>query len=653
MTRLSICCLLLIGAVQGVFAQLSNWSYYEDTTMTFSSPRATDLNGDGIKDIILGAGAEQQTKVSAIAVDGEDGSLLWKKNADDELFTSAVFLDVNGDGTKDVIIGGRTAELHCFNGKDGSSIWEYFPYNKKKTVDSGYYNFYQPQIIPDQNNDGVNDLLITNGGDKSKSYTDTVGRPAGKIMVINGKNGNLMAKIRTPDKRETYMAPVVHDFNNDGKLQVIIGTGGETMSGALWVIDLEHVMKKKVDKATQLLFTGKKGFIPPPCIANLNGDGYDDLIVNAYNGDVIAFSGEDFSQLWRVDLQGYETQCTPAIGNFVGSHHPDVLAVLYKGNAPAFKDYIQLVINGRTGEIAWRDSLADLQFASPNAFDYNGDGFDEALFSFNTKSGAVFTHSIATYNFQNNKIEYLVSAEKGINLSSTPLLEDLDNNGELDLVYAVGKNDANPTADDGIYIKMIPDICETPVWGVAWGSYLGTGHNGVYTFRWKNCSSSLLSVALTKQQPSCNFKEDGSLALTVSPGAKPIRYNWSDGTSKSGIDNRGEGAYQVRVIDNDGCTQLDTYKLKDPYEIEIRGDSTFCFGDASGNAVISSSGCQCAHSGCVYEWSNGGEDHGNYGVKAGVYTVILTHLDGCVVYDTVEVFNTDPILDTAIIHHIS
>lgn len=653
MKRLSLCLVFLFGAFTSMWAQLSSWSYYEDTTMTFSSPRATDLNGDGIKDIVLGAGAEKKTKVSAIAVDGEDGSLLWKKNADDEMFISAIFLDVNGDGTKDAIVGGRTAELYCLNGKNGNTIWEYFPYNKNKAADSGYYNFYQPQIIPDQNNDGIEELLITNGGDKSKSYTDTVGRPAGKIMVINGKTGKLMAKVRTPDKRETYMAPVVHDFNKDGKLQVILGTGGETMSGSLWVIQLEHIMNKKVDKAERLLFTGKKGFIPPPCIADVNGDRFDDLIVNAYNGDVIAFSGEDLAQLWRVDLDGYETQCTPAIGNFVGSHHPDVLAVLYKGNAPAFKDYIQLVIDGYTGKVAWRDSMGDLQFASPNAFDYDGDGFDEALLSFNTRSGSTFTHSIAAHNFRTNKTEYLVSAEKGINLSSTPLVEDLDGNGELDLVYAVGKNDVNPTADDGIYLKMLPDICEEPKWGVAWGSYLGTQHTGRYTFKWKNCNSAAFDVALTKKQPSCNLKQDGSLALTVSPGAKPIRYNWSDGTSHSKIENRGQGTYQVRIIDNNGCTELDTYRLKDPYEISIRGDSTFCYGDASGNAVISSSGCQCAHSGCTYKWSNGSEDHGNYGVKAGVYSVILTHNDGCVVYDTVEVFDTDPILDTAIINHIS
>lgn len=652
MKRLPILLTLLAFAFTAS-AQLKKWSYYEDTTATFSSPRAIDLNDDGIKDIVMGAGAEQKTKVSAFAVNGEDGSLMWKKNADDEMFTSAIFMDVNGDDIQDVFIGGRTAELHCLDGEDGTSIWEFFPYNKKKAVDSGYYNFYQPQIIPDQNNDGINDLLVTNGGDKSKSYTDTVGRPAGKIMVVSGKDGKLLAKIRTPDKRETYMAPVVHDFNNDGKLQVIIGTGGETMSGALWVINLDHVMKKRVDKASRLLFTGKKGFIPPPCIANLNGDKHDDLIVNAYNGDVIAFSGEDFSQLWRVDLEGYETQCTPAIGNFVGSHHPDVLAVLYKGSAPAFKDYIQLVINGHTGEVAWRDSLADLQFASPNAFDYDGDGFDEALFSFNTKSGTSFTHSIATYNFQSDKIDYLVSSEKGINLSSTPLLEDIDANGKLDLIYSVGKNDAIPGSDDGIYLKMLPDICTLPVWGVAWGSYLGTAYDGHYQFKWKNCGSADLSVALTKSQPSCNLKKDGSLALTVFPGVKPIRYNWDDGSSKSKLENKGQGTYIVRVIDDKGCTVLDTFKLKDPYEITITGDSTFCAGEASGNATISSSGCQCAHSGCTYLWSNGSTDHGNYGVKAGVYSVILKHKDGCIVYDTVEVFDTDPILDTAIVKHIT
>lgn len=643
----SLYTLLLIAFVSfSAKAQLSQWSYYEDTTGTLSSPKAADLNNDGILDIVMGSGAEDKTKVTTIAIDGSDGTLLWKSTNQNEVFGSAVFYDANKDKVPDVLMCGRTGILSCLNGANGNTIWEFFDRDKKEASDSGWHNFFQPQVLPDLNNDGYDDILVVNGGDKSKSYTDTVGRPAGNIMLISGKNGNVIAQIETPDGQEAYMAPVVHDFNNDSKLQVIFGSGGETMSGALWVIKLEDLLNENNKRAQRLAFTGKKGFIPPPAIADLNDDGFDDLIVNAYNGKIMAFSGEDFKKMWTVHEEGFETQCTPAIGNFTGSHHPDVLTVLFKGNAPNFKDYMQVLIDGQSGKVVWMDSLSDLQFASPNAFDYDNDGFDEALFSFNYLSGSDFTHSLSVYDFQTNKETLLVSGEKGINLSSTPLISDLDGNGQVDIVYSVRKSTTNPIATDGIYIKMIPGVSRMPAWGIAWGGYLGANNSSQYNFEGQICSISKLDISLSKKQPSCNGYKDGYLGIIASKGQKPYVYNWNDGNTSAIRDKLGQGVYYVRTMDNSGCYSIDTFKLKDPYEINIFGDSTFCEGEASGNARITSSGCVCANSGCKYVWNTGGEDHGLYGVKAGTYTVILTHTDGCVVYDTVTVFNASPILDS-------
>lgn len=106
------------------------------------------------------------------------------------------------------------------------------------------------------------------------------------------------------------------------------------------------------------------------------------------------------------------------------------------------------------------------------------------------------------------------------------------------------------------------------------------------------------------------------------------------------------GTYIVRYMDQQGCFQLDTVKLKDPYEVEISADETFCPNEATGAAYISSSGCKCANSGCKYKWSNGGTDHSIYSLEPGIYTIELTHADGCKVYDTVEVRRSHPIIDT-------
>lgn len=72
------------------------------------SPRTADLNGDGIKYIVLGAGkAEFQGSDSAIAaLNGKNGELLWTNSARDQIFISPGFLDINKDDTQDIIIGG-------------------------------------------------------------------------------------------------------------------------------------------------------------------------------------------------------------------------------------------------------------------------------------------------------------------------------------------------------------------------------------------------------------------------------------------------------------------------------------------------------------------------------------------------------------------
>ena len=74
-----------------------------------SSPRTADLNGDGVLDIVMGAGANesQETSQGIVAFDGQTGNILWEQAAADQVYGSATFYDVTGDGISDVFIGGE------------------------------------------------------------------------------------------------------------------------------------------------------------------------------------------------------------------------------------------------------------------------------------------------------------------------------------------------------------------------------------------------------------------------------------------------------------------------------------------------------------------------------------------------------------------
>src|SRR5215204_5250416 len=68
-----------------------------------SSPRAADLNQDGVLDIVMGAGKNefQSCKQGILALDGKTGDVLWQQEAHDQVYGSATFCDITGDGIKD------------------------------------------------------------------------------------------------------------------------------------------------------------------------------------------------------------------------------------------------------------------------------------------------------------------------------------------------------------------------------------------------------------------------------------------------------------------------------------------------------------------------------------------------------------------------
>ena len=126
----------------------NTWSSGFDAVRSYSSPRATDLNSDGVDDIILGAGMVGfASPYGAIALDGIDGSTLWLMESTNEIFASPIHHDFNGDNIDDIVVAGRDAELRLIDGSDGSLIWTFWNYSGVHPNDSGWYNFYALKLL--------------------------------------------------------------------------------------------------------------------------------------------------------------------------------------------------------------------------------------------------------------------------------------------------------------------------------------------------------------------------------------------------------------------------------------------------------------------------------------------------------------------------
>ena len=468
------------------------WSAAFPGVGTTSSPRVADLNGDGVLDIVLGAGGEEfsNTEYGVLALDGATGDLLWKIPARNQVVGSAMFRDITGDGIEDVFIGGRSAQLMAIDGREGSIIWEFLGDIEGRDVheDTTLLNFYTPQWVPDQNEDGVEDLLISFGGYVIAAPWE-FDRPSGKLMVISGRDGSLLAEAYVPDRKETYMSPVVFDFQGKGDPEILFGTGGESVSGRFYRATLNEVMEGDLSGAIILDSAVGKGFIAPPVLADITGDGIYDIITTSGNGRILAFNGIDNSKLWETRIPHTETYVSLAVGYFTDDGIPDFVGFFNQGRWEQIEDSFEstkallVMVNGQNGEIAYQETLGGYIVASPVSADFNNDGWFDSLVpinSFTRDSVLQYFTGLYVVDFQNSKVflfgEY---RHPGQNLGTTPLITDLDNDGKMDVVHCRMTDDRRFYSFNGFVVERLETGISLPE-SLPWGAYMGSGWDGLF-----------------------------------------------------------------------------------------------------------------------------------------------------------------------------
>jgi outer membrane protein assembly factor BamB len=380
-----------------------------------------------------------------LALDGKSGQVLWHVGARNQVVGSPVFKDITNDDTDDVFIGGRSAVLYCIDGNSGKMIWEFLPSNDSLDIynDTTVLNFYNPQFIPDVSGDGVDELLVAYGG-FIKAKPNDLNRPTGYLMIVNTVTGDEIIRAAVPDRRETYMSPVIYDFNGDGILEIIFGTGGETIDGHLYKVAMTSLLKGNISDAIELDSGGGKGFIAPVVLADVTSDEIPDILVNSVNGRAICLDGSTNKKLWEVSMgDGFEIYTSPGPGNFNGDQTPDFFISFGKGLWPKIENSVNVAIDGKSGNIFFQETLGTFQYASPIVIDITGDGMDDVLFSLNipsikeSKMASIpyLENRLMVFDIH-NKMPFVFDKPKlGTNLGSTPLMADLDHDGKLDVIY--------------------------------------------------------------------------------------------------------------------------------------------------------------------------------------------------------------------------
>ena len=227
------------------------------TYRILATPAIGDIDGDGSPDIVTPLSDGRLYAYNA------DGSAKWNAGIGDvldvfssqALNSSPVIADIDGDGTREILVGAMDNTLYALRG-DGSLLW----------------TFTTDDIV--QATPVVADL------DPARPGLETVLASCDGYVYVLDRSGALVWQVSTGwSLRST---PLVADVNGDGSLDVAIG--GEDKLMWVWRSDgsLLPGWPKDVGGA----------IVSSPRLGDIDGDGAKDLVIGADNAKVYAWHAD-------------------------------------------------------------------------------------------------------------------------------------------------------------------------------------------------------------------------------------------------------------------------------------------------------------------------------------------------------------------------
>ena len=279
------------------------------------SSGAGDVNGDGYADLIVGAQGDDpngSSSGSARVFSGVDGSILYTFDGDsagDDFGGSCSGAgDVNGDGYADLIVGSArdsnngtfSGSARVFSGLDGSVL---YLFNGDSPND-----FFGVSVsgAGDVNGDGFADLIVGAHRDGNNGFL------SGSARVFSGVDGSVLYTFDGDSPDDVFGGSVsgAGDVNADGYDDLIVGSKGFPFDGpspgyARVFSGLDGGILYTFDGDSPGDYFGSS----VSCAGDVNGDGFADLIVGAvvddnngqWSGSARVFSGVDGSVLYTLD----------------------------------------------------------------------------------------------------------------------------------------------------------------------------------------------------------------------------------------------------------------------------------------------------------------------------------------------------------------
>jgi len=365
--------------------------------------------------------------------------------------------DVNNDSYDDLIVGAPWGKYtRVISGHNGKAIYEITGYSQtgRGVSDTG-----------DINNDGYDDFAI------SGVFDDPEG--AGGARVFSGLDGSVLYTF--PSQAAAYDNPIsgAGDVNNDGYNDVIIGSALEnyaqyTNAGYARVYS---------GKDGSLLYSYKGGKTRDYAgfsvseAGDINKDNYDDFIITMSikdsvgqgNGLVIAYSGQDGSEIYKLNLYGSITS-TKNFGNVIDSlgdvnndSYPDLIIGAKQNFANGTQSGSAWIISGENGQVLYTyhgNTYERFGSSVSKVGDLNQDGYAEfAIGAENSAVNGEGSGYMRIYNGADGTILYHFEGSAGSFLGSkASYAGDVNNDGLPDLIVGAPSANSPVTTSTGMAV---------------------------------------------------------------------------------------------------------------------------------------------------------------------------------------------------------
>ena len=343
-----------------------SWERMFEGSGTEASLQLSDLNEDGILDVVTIL-SEMDCLSSVAILDGQTGSTLWEQALNFECFAVRCDLDVTGDGRVDCLACGRDGGFLALDGRDGSIVWVVDPIDAVPLYNF-YYPLIIRDLDGDGVRDLVNvhggdvtyrpdDLdrspgfLLVVSGRTGQQLTSAMLMPDGRetymspvlfnidgdtevVLIGSGGEtvpGSLWAVTMDSiqDKVHQNMATsgyssyhkslddTRHNCYIDKDLDYLRPSFNHSLFQPERAADVVCPEMPGGDTAAvpngyqlcvyKLLSGKEKGVLLPPVVADMTGDGVDDLVVSLFEGYTRLLDGRDLSVVWNHFLPNTES----------------------------------------------------------------------------------------------------------------------------------------------------------------------------------------------------------------------------------------------------------------------------------------------------------------------------------------------------------